>query len=77
MIRFMKIKSINPKTEQKEIAREIESSSILQRYGRDKKFQVVINQTIPNDLQRLQMTSKDLQLSQKTQMKMIKLFLKK
>ena len=60
MALFMELKSVNPKLKQKEIAKELGySSSALQRYRNDIKMQIFINQTIPKDLLRLQMTSKN------------------
>ena len=53
MVRFMEIKSTNPKKKQKEIAREFGySSSTLQRYRQDTKMQS------PHKPINLQLTSK-------------------
>ena len=71
MARFMEIQSVNPKMKQKEIAREIGcSSSTPQRYRTDQTCKVPTNHTTPKDLE---MTSKDLNKPQKSQMKLIRL----
>ena len=59
MALFIEIRSINPRRKQNEIAKELGySSSTLQRYRKDKKCKVLINQTILGNINRPQMTSK-------------------
>ena len=52
----MKIKSINSKLKRQELAKKLGHSSFtLQRHRNDIKVQILINQTHPENLQRLQM----------------------